>query len=164
MNLFDKYLNSVYMEYADGSAYLLYIMEENQEKLVAGSTSHSVSTSAETKSRSTKDVSGKWDEKTVTKLSQTVKLDALVAVDPAAYGYDELLALMKAGKPVKLRYGKKKESLAEGDKSEVGMYVITSLEKNDPANDDSTMSATFENSGAISTESYSATGGSGAGA
>lgn len=142
--------------YEDGSAYLLYVVVEEQEKLIGGSTSHNVSTSAETKSRSTKDVSGKWDEKTVTKLSQTVKLDALVLTDPEKYSYDDLMALMKAGEPVKLRYGKKKESLAEGDKSEEGMYVITSLERNDPANDDSTLSATFENSGAITTTTYSA--------
>lgn len=142
--------------YEDGSAYLLYVVVENEEKLIGGSTSHSVSTSAETKSRSTKDVSGKWDEKTVTKLSQTVKLDALVLTDPEKYSYDDLMALMKAGEPVKLRYGKKKESLAEGDKSEEGMYVITSLERNDPANDDSTLSATFENSGAITTTTHSA--------
>ena len=141
--------------YEDGSAYLLYVVVEEQEKLIGGSTSHNVSTSAETKSRSTKDVSGKWDEKTVTKLSQTVKLDALVLTDPEKYSYDDLMALMKAGEPVKLRYGKKKESLAEGDKSEEGMYVITSLERNDPANDDSTLSATFENSGAITTTTYS---------
>ena len=142
--------------YEDGSAYLLYVVVEEQEKLIGGSTSHNVSTSAETKSRSTKDVSGKWDEKTVTKLSQTVKLDALVLTDPEKYSYDDLMALMKAGEPVKLRYGKKKESLAEGDKSEEGMYVITSLERNDPANDDSTLSATFENSGAITTTTHSA--------
>lgn len=142
--------------YEDGSAYLLYVVVGEQEKLIGGSTSHNVSTSAETKSRSTKDVSGKWDEKTVTKLSQTVKLDALVLTDPEKYSYDDLMALMKAGEPVKLRYGKKKESLAEGDKSEEGMYVITSLERNDPANDDSTLSATFENSGAITTTTYSA--------
>ena len=142
--------------YEDGSAYLLYVVVENEEKLIGGSTSHNVSTSAETKSRSTKDISGKWDEKTVTKLSQTVKLDALVLTDPEKYSYDDLMALMKAGEPVKLRYGKKKESLAEGDKSEEGMYVITSLERNDPANDDSTLSATFENSGAITTTTHSA--------
>lgn len=142
--------------YEDGSAYLLYVVVENEEKLIGGSTSHNVSTSAETKSRSTKDISGKWDEKTVTKLSQTVKLDALVLTDPEKYSYDDLMALMKAGEPVKLRYGKKKESLAEGDKSEGGMYVITSLERNDPANDDSTLSATFENSGAIATTTHSA--------
>lgn len=141
--------------YEDGSAYLLYVVVENEEKLIGGSTSHNVSTSAETKSRSTKDISGKWDEKTVTKLSQTVKLDALVLTDPEKYSYDDLMALMKAGEPVKLRYGKKKESLAEGDKSEEGMYVITSLERNDPANDDSTLSATFENSGAIATTTHS---------
>lgn len=142
--------------YEDGSAYLLYVVVENEEKLIGGSTSHNVSTSAETKSRSTKDISGKWDEKTVTKLSQTVKLDALVLTDPEKYSYDDLMALMKAGEPVKLRYGKKKESLAQGDKSEEGMYVITSLERNDPANDDSTLSATFENSGAITTTTHSA--------
>ena len=51
--------------YEDGSAYLLYVVVENEEKLIGGSTSHNVSTSAETKSRSTKDISGKWDEKTI---------------------------------------------------------------------------------------------------
>ena len=142
--------------YEDGSAYLLYVVVGEQEKLIGGSTSHNVSTSAETKSRSTKDVSGKWDEKTVTKLSQTVKLDALVLTDPETYSYDDRMALLKSGEPVKLRKGQKKESLAEGDKSEEGMYVITSLERNDPANDDSTLSATFENSGAITTTTYSA--------
>ena len=47
---------------------------------------------------------------------------------------------------MKLKYAYKGE---ENTKYRVGLFVITSLQRNDPADDDSTFSATFENSGKV---------------
>lgn len=147
------------MDYENGSALLLYVSTGTPEapsyKLIAGATSHNISTTAETKSRSTKDASGKWKGKTVIGLSQTIKCDTLVSLEEGAYGYDQLLSLMKSGNSVHLRYSKKEQTLTVGDKYEEGNYVITSLERTDPANEDSTMSATFESDGEIATSSKS---------
>ena len=69
-------------------------------------------------------------------------------------GYDKLLEIMKSRQPVLLKYGFKEEET--GDTYEEGKFVITSLEKTDPAEDDSTYSASFENSGEVTTKKKSA--------
>jgi len=127
----------------------------------AFSTSHKCTTSAETKQRVHKDLSNPlWPEKKVTGLSQTITTEALCATDESAEGYDQLLAAMKAAEPVQLKYAPKTTAIANGDKYEEGMFIITSLERNDPATEDSTMSATFESCGEIETKTYSAQEGS----
>ncbi|MBV5323220.1 hypothetical protein JZU51_00325, partial [bacterium] len=76
-----------------------------------------------------------------------------------AYNYFDLRALQLAGTPVVLKYsgrptadvtaGKAVTAEQTGDKYETGTFIITSVERNDPKDADSTMSATFENSGAV---------------
>lgn len=120
----------------------------------AAATSHSISYSGETKERVTKDSGGgAWSEKRVTKLSVNIKVDALVVFN-ADCGYDKLLEIMKSRKPVLLKYGYKEEET--GDTYEEGLFVITSLEKTDSAEDDSTYSASFENNGEVTTKTKAA--------
>ena len=71
----------------------------------AAATSHTITYSAETKERVTKDTkNGAFSEKTVTKLGVSIKSDCLVSVGDAA-GWDKLLATFKSRKPIKLKYG-----------------------------------------------------------
>lgn len=115
----------------------------------AAATSHTITYSGETKERVTKDTAnGAYGEKKVTKLSVSIKCEALVSFGDAA-GYDKLLEVMKSREPVKLKYGFTQEQA--GDKYEEGMFVITSLEQSSAADEDATYSATFENSGAVET-------------
>lgn len=120
----------------------------------AAATGHTVTYSGETKERVTKDTkNGAFGEKKVTKLSVSIKCEALVSFGHAA-GYDKLLEVMKSREPVKLKYGFTEE--ASGDKYEEGMFVITSLEQSSPAGEDATYSATFENTGAVETKTKTA--------
>lgn len=120
----------------------------------AAATSHTITYSAETKERVTKDTkNGAFSEKTVTKLGVSIKSDCLVSVGDAA-GWNKLLATFKSRKPIKLKYGFADEK--SGDSYEEGMFVITSLEQNSPADEDASYSATFENSGPVETKSKGA--------
>lgn len=117
---------------------------------IAYATSHKCSTSAETKQRVHKDLANsKWAKKVVTGFSQTITCDSLISTEAQKKSYDALNAAMKAGNPVLLKYSS--TNIEQGDKYEQGEYIITSLERNDPANEDATMSATFENYGEITT-------------
>lgn len=120
----------------------------------AAATSHTISYSGETKERVTKDTgNGAYSEKKVTKLSVSIKCDALVSFGDNA-GYDKLLEVMKSREAVKLKYGFTAEQT--GDKYEEGMFVITSIEQSSSAGDDATYSASFENTGAVETKTKTA--------
>lgn len=143
------------MDVVDGNDLLLYVDQGSQPETpqwvaVANATSHQITTNSETKERVTKDVAGKWKGKQVTGLSTSIKCDALVGKE--GYGYWDLLKIQKQGKPVKLKYGLREGLEQEGDEYEEGLFIITTLERNDPAKEDSTMSATFENTGEVATK------------
>jgi TP901-1 family phage major tail protein len=115
----------------------------------AAATSHTITYTGETKERVTKDsANGAYSQKKVTKLSVTIKCDALVSYNAAA-GYDKMLAAFKSREAVKLKYAFIDEQA--GEKHEEGMFVITNLEQASPAGEDATYSATFENTGAVET-------------
>ena len=122
-------------------------------KASAAATSHKISNKSDVKERITKDSSGLYSEKRVTKNSVTITVDALVSVDPG-FGYKELLAMQKEGTPVLLKYGNKTE--VTGDTYEQGLFVITALDQDAPAEGDATYSCTFENSGAVETKTKEA--------
>lgn len=143
-------------EFIEGRDLMLYVDTASVEgspkwEATAAATSHTISYSGETKERVTKDTAnGAFSEKSVTKLSVSITCEALT-VFGATIGFEKLLELMKARKPVKLKYGFSTEE--SNDKYEEGKFVITSLEQNSPADDDATYSATFENSGVVETKS-----------
>lgn len=146
-------------DYIEGRDIMLYANtgtsdEEPTYTATAAAKSHSINYSGETKERVTKDTgSGAWSEKRVTKLGVSIKVEALTVYNVDC-GYDKLLEIMKSRQPVLLKYGFKEEET--GDTYEEGKFVITRLEKNDPADDDSTYSASFENSGEVTTKKKSA--------
>lgn len=116
----------------------------------AAATSHTISYTAETKERSTKDSeNGAFSQKSVTKLSTSITVEALTTYQ-ADCGFKTLLKMYKTRKPVKLKYGFASD---EGsDEHEEGLFVITNLEESSPADDDATYSATFENTGVVETK------------
>ena len=116
-------------------------------KPVAHQTSCSISNSSTTKERIKKST-GLWKGKKVTGLTVTIKCDALASYD-ADGGYDVLNGLWKAAAEILIKYC---GTETEGKKYEEGLFVITSLERNDAAQEDSTMSVTFENSGEVDTK------------
>lgn len=145
--------------YIEGRDIMLYANTGTSDETptytaTAAAKSHSIRHSGETKERVTKDTgSGAWSEKRVTKLGVSIKVEALTVYNVDC-GYDKLLEIMKSRQPVLLKYGFKEEDT--GDTYEEGKFVITGLEKNDPADDDSTYSASFENTGEVTTKKKSA--------
>lgn len=134
----------------NGSDVLVYINTGTQEvpvmQKIACCTSSQITDSAESKDRVTKDT-GRWKKKRVTGFTVQIKCDALVSLAENSNGYDLLKAKMRAGEPVFLQYGHKSVS----NKIDQGYFIISSLDKTDAAQEDSTFSATFDNSGEVIT-------------
>lgn len=146
--------------YVEGRDLMLYVNTATGEATptwspTAAATSHSVSYSAETKERVTKDsTNGAYGEKKVTKLAVSISCEALVKYDEVV-GWGKLLEMFKERKPVKLKYGFANEET--GDGYEEGLFVITSLEQSSPAGEDATYSASFENTGEVETKKVTVT-------
>lgn len=96
---------------------------------------------------------GLWEEKSVSKRSVTISADCFVCEDETGSTYDELVALMDAGAPVKVKYAHAGE---ENSKYRVGKFIITSLQRNDPADDDSSYTISLENTGKVRTRTVAA--------
>ncbi len=121
---------------------------------LAFSTGCKVSTTAETGERITKETSaGKWPEKFVKKFSEEITADGVVLVDGSEDmpTYDELKDMMLKEKPVDASY-----SLRDGDKRTgkttggyKGKYLITSIELDGQAGDDSKYSVKLESCGPV---------------
>lgn len=145
----------------NGSDIIVYIDKGTGETSswtpVAYSTSHKLNLSAETAERAHKDIDNPlWPKKYVKKLSGTITCETLVTDEANKESWDNLNTAFKAAQEVRLKYAPKDSKIAAGDKYEEGMFIITALERNDPTNEDSTISATFESSGAIDTKSHPA--------
>ena len=125
----------------------------------AWATSHSLSITAETTQRNTKD-NGKFSSAEVSKISHEITTENLYCED-----FDTLFSLMIAGTPITLKYSLKKDENgalpSEGDienwvptdtvgaKYYEGKYLITSLQSNAATGEDATYSATFTGVGKI---------------
>lgn len=154
------------MGYIHGSNMIVFI----GDKAIGHCSSCEVQDSAETKSRAIKvlpdystggqnqdtdlapvagEKAGLWDEKSVSKRSVTINADAFVCDPESGMGYDDLVEAMDTAEPVKVKYAHADEA---NSKYRVGLFVITSLTRNDPADDDSTLSLTVENSGPVRTK------------
>lgn len=132
--------------YCNGSDMLLYV----GGKAFGSCTSHTTKFNSETKERAVKPKatasmsSGLWKRKGVVGLSYSIDAEGLVFYDETENGYKALLALWKAGKSVEVKCMERENS----DKPYLaGMCVIASLERTDPAQDDSTYSISLENDG-----------------
>lgn len=132
--------------YCNGSDMLLYV----GGKAVGSCTSHTSTFNSETKERAVKPVasakmsSGLWKGKGVTGLSYSISAEGLVFYDETESGFKTLFKLWKEGKSIEVKCMEREVS----DKPYLaGKCVIASLERTDPAQDDSTYSISLENDG-----------------
>lgn len=130
---------------------LLYV----DGKAVGSCTSHSTSFASETKERAVKPVasasiaSGLWKKKGIIGQSVSITAEGLVFYNETENGFADLLAAWKAGKSVDVKCMERENS----DKPYLtGKFVIASLERTDPAQDDSTYSISLENDGEITVD------------
>lgn len=133
--------------YCNGSDMLLYV----DGKAVGHCTSHSTTLTTETKDRAVKPVAtaeisaGLWKGKGVTGLSVSISAEGLVFYEEAESGYKTVLSKWKAGQSVDVKCMERESE----SPYLTGKFVITSLERTDPANDDATYSISLENDGEV---------------
>ena len=137
--------------FCNGSDMLLYV----DGKAVGSCTSHSTVFTSETKERAVKPVasasiaSGLWKKKGIIGQSVSITAEGLVFYNETENGFADLLAAWKAGKSVDVKCMERENS----DKPYLtGKFVIASLERTDPAQDDSTYSISLENDGEITVD------------
>lgn len=132
--------------YCNGSDMLVYV----GGKAIGHCTTHTTTMTSETKDRAVKPVStksisaGLWKNKGVTGLSISISAEGLVFYGESETGYKALVAAWKAGKSIEVKCMERENSEKPYIK---GKFVITSLDRTDPANDDSTYSVSLENDG-----------------
>lgn len=124
---------------------LLYV----GDKAIGHCTSHTANFNSETKDRAVKPVAtasisaGLWKGKGVTGLSISLSADGLVFYQETENGFKASLAAWKAGQSVTVKC---MERESENPYLE-GKFIITSLTRNDPAQDDASYSISLENDG-----------------
>ena len=132
--------------YCNGSDMLVYV----GGKAVGHCTTHTTTLNSETKDRAVKPVAtasisaGLWKGKGVTGLSISISAEGLVFYGESETGYKALYAAWKAGQSIEVKCMERENS----DKPYLkGKFVIASLERTDPAQDDSTYTVNLENDG-----------------
>lgn len=132
--------------YCNGSDMLVYV----DGKATGHCTTHTTTMTSETKDRAVKPVASKgisaglWKGKGVVGLSISISAEGLVFYGESETGYKALVAAWKAGKSVEVKCMERENS----DKPYLkGKFIVSSLERTDPAQDDSTYSVNFENDG-----------------
>nr|DAL07634.1 MAG TPA: tail tube protein [Caudoviricetes sp.] len=89
---------------------------------------------------------GKWTEKSVTKLSESLSAEGFCFYDETECGYNELLALWQKAEPVDVKYNHRGE---DSTRYRGGKYVITNLSQTRPADDDASYKVSLESTGEI---------------
>lgn len=134
------------MSYCNGSNMLLYLGED----AFGHCTTHTATMNSETKDRAVKPVASKaktngmWKEKGVTGLSIAISAEGLIYDGETEASYQKMLAAWKSGKPVKIKCMQRGESKKP---YLAGSFIISSLERTDPAQDDSTYTINLDNNG-----------------
>lgn len=132
--------------YCNGSDMLVYV----GGKAVGHCTTHTTTLNSETKDRAVKPVAtasisaGLWKGKGVTGLSISISAEGLVFYGESETGYKALYAAWKAGQSIEVKCMERENSETPYLK---GKFVIASLERTDPAQDDSTYTVNLENDG-----------------
>lgn len=132
--------------YCNGSDMLVYV----GGKAVGHCTTHTTTLNSETKDRAVKPEASKgisaglWKGKGVTGLSISISAEGLVFYGESETGYRALYAAWKAGQSIEVKCMERENSTQPYLK---GQFVIASLERTDPAQDDSTYSVNLENDG-----------------
>lgn len=132
--------------YCNGSDMLLYI----GGKAVGHCTTHTSTFNSETKDRAVKPVASKgisaglWKGKDVVGLSYSISAEGLVFYGETETGFKALFKAWKAGKSIDVKCMERENSDAP---YLAGKCVIASLERTDPAQDDSSYTVQLENDG-----------------
>lgn len=132
--------------YCNGSDMLVYV----GGKAVGHCTTHTTTLNSETKDRAVKPEASKsisaglWKGKGVTGLSISISAEGLVFYGESETGYKALYAAWKAGQSIEVKCMERENSEKPYLK---GQFVIASLERTDPAQDDSTYTVNLENDG-----------------
>ncbi|MBD5370466.1 MAG: hypothetical protein HDR80_04860 [Bacteroides sp.] len=134
--------------YCNGSDMLLYV----GGKAVGHCTTHTVTINSETKDRAVKPVAsaplsaGLWKNKGVTGMSVTISAEGLCFYEETENGYKQVLAVIAEGQSVEVKCMERGNT----DKPYLtGKFVVASLERTDPAQDDATYSISLENDGVV---------------
>lgn len=132
--------------YCNGSDMLVYV----GDKAVGHCTTHTTTMNSETKDRAVKPVAsanisaGLWKGKGVVGLSISISVEGLCFYGESETGYKALVKAWGAGESVMVKCMERENS----DKPYLaGKFIISSLERTDPAQDDATYTASFENDG-----------------
>lgn len=134
------------MSYCNGSNMLLYLGED----AFGHCTTHTATMNSETKDRAVKPLASKattngmWKEKGVTGLSIAISAEGLIYDGETEASYGKMMAAWKSGQPVKIK------CMQRGDSQNpylAGSFIISSLERTDPAQDDSTYTINLDNNG-----------------
>lgn len=134
------------MSYCNGSNMLLYL----GENAFGHCTTHTATMNSETKDRAVKPAASKaktngmWKEKGVTGLSIAISAEGLIYDGETEASYQKMLAAWKSGQPVKIKCMQRGESKKP---YLAGSFIISSLERTDPAQDDSTYTINLDNNG-----------------
>lgn len=134
------------MSYCNGSNMLLYLGED----AFGHCTTHTATMNSETKDRAVKPAASKaktngmWKEKGVTGLSIAISAEGLIYDGETEASYKKMLAAWKSGQPVKIKCMQRGESKKP---YLAGSFIISSLERTDPAQDDSTYTINLDNNG-----------------
>ena len=134
------------MSYCNGSNMLLYL----GENAFGHCTTHTATMNSETKDRAVKPAASKaktngmWKEKGVTGLSIAVSAEGLIYDGETEASYGKMMAAWKSGQPVKIKCMQRGESKKP---YLAGNFIISSLERTDPAQDDSTYTINLDNNG-----------------
>lgn len=134
------------MSYCNGSNMLLYLGED----AFGHCTTHTATMNSETKDRAVKPAASKaktngmWKEKGVTGLSIAISAEGLIYDGETEASYQKMLAAWKSGQPVKIKCMQRGESK---NPYLAGSFIISSLERTDPAQDDSTYTINLDNNG-----------------
>lgn len=134
------------MSYCNGSNMLLYLGED----AFGHCTTHTATMNSETKDRAVKPAASKaktngmWKEKGVTGLSIAISAEGLIYDGETEASYQKMLAAWKSGQPVKIKCMQRGESKKP---YLAGSFIISSLERTDPAQDDSTYTINLGNNG-----------------
>lgn len=134
------------MSYCNGSNMLLYLGDD----AFGHCTTHTATMNSETKDRAVKplaskaETNGMWKEKGVTGLSIAISAEGLIYDGETEASYGKMMAAWKSGQPVKIKCMQRGESKKP---YLAGSFIISSLERTDPAQDDSTYTINLDNNG-----------------
>jgi hypothetical protein len=153
----------------DGGDILVYLNTSNTQTPTWTPAFHctecSIEHSTELRTRKTKDT-GKSAQKRAGEQTTTINVSALATYPGTGFNYFTLREKQLAGTEVMLKYsgrpatdvtaGAAEVAEQAGDKYEKGNFIITKVSRNDKKGEDSTMTATFENSLAVTVETVAA--------